>query len=166
MNPAMMAGEAKARVDVGRLAGKYLTFLLAGEEYGVPVLKVREIMRMLEVTPVPQAPPHVRGVINLRGKVIPVVDLRIRFGFPPGEYDERTCIVVMDVALQASTIMMGVVVDAVSDAITVARDEIEETPEFGDRVNTDFIRGVAKVRGAVRFLLDLDLVFNAGLLPA
>lgn len=163
MSAVMTVDEIRVRPDGARLAGKYLTFMLAGEEYGVPVLKVREIMKILDVTPVPQSPPHVKGVINLRGKVIPVVDLRIKFGFPVREDDERACIVVMDVALPGSTIMMGVVVDAVSEAMTVGADEIEQTPEFGERVDTEFIRGVAKIKGSVKFLLDLDLVFGAGL---
>jgi purine-binding chemotaxis protein CheW len=142
------------------LAGKYLTFALAHEEYGVPVLKVREIMKVLAITAVPQAPPHVKGVINLRGKVIPVVDLRLKFGFPPQDYDERTCIIVVDVALQASKVMMGVVVDAVSEVLTIAGDQIEATPEFGEHVDTEFMQGVAKIKGQVKFLLDLDRIFG------
>jgi len=142
------------------LAGKYLTFALAGEEYGLPVLKVREIIKMLDITAVPQAPHHVKGVINLRGKVIPVVDLRLKFGFQPQDYDERTCIIVVEVALQASKVMMGVVVDAVSEVLTITADEIEETPDFGEHVNTEFIKGVAKIKGRVKFLLDLDRIFG------
>jgi len=143
------------------LAGKYLTFALAGEEYGLPVLKVREIIKMLDITAVPQAPAHVKGVINLRGKVIPVVDLRLKFGFPARDYDERTCIVVVEVSLETSKVMMGVVVDAVSEVLTIAGDEIEATPDFGQHVNTDFMRGVAKVKGRVKFLLELDRIFGS-----
>jgi len=142
------------------LAGKYLTFALAGKEYGLPMLKVREIIKMLTITAVPQAPPHVKGVINLRGKVIPVVDLRLKFGFVSQEYDERTCIIVIEVALQSSKVMMGVVVDAVSEVLTITAAEIEETPEFGERVNTEFMMGVAKIKGRVKFLLDLDRIFG------
>ncbi len=142
------------------LAGKYLTFALAGEEYGLPVLKVREIMKVMDITAVPQAPVHVKGVINLRGKVIPVADLRLRFGFPPQEFDERTCIIVVDVALQTSTVMMGVVVDAVSEVLTIPGDEIEAAPDFGEQVNTEFMKGVAKIKGRVKFLLDLDRIFS------
>jgi purine-binding chemotaxis protein CheW len=148
-------------LPVSTLAGKYLTFALAGEEYGLPVLKVREIIKILDITAVPQAPHHVKGVINLRGKVIPVVDLRLKFGFPSQEYDERTCIIVVEVALQASKVMMGVVVDAVSEVLTITADEIEATPDFGEHVNTEFIRGVAKIKGRVKFLLDLDRIFGA-----
>jgi purine-binding chemotaxis protein CheW len=152
--------EKPATRDTSALAGKYLTFALAGEEYGLPVLKVREIIKMLEITPVPQAPHHVKGVINLRGKVIPVVDLRLKFGFASQEYDERTCIIVVEVALQTSKVMMGVVVDAVSEVLTITTDEIEATPDFGEHVNTEFIKGVAKIKGKVKFLLDLDRIFG------
>jgi purine-binding chemotaxis protein CheW len=146
--------------DTSVLAGKYLTFALAGEGYGLPVLKVREIIKMLGITAVPQAPQHVKGVINLRGKVIPVVDLRLKFGFAAEDYDERTCIIVVEVALQTSKVMMGVVVDAVSEVLTITMDEIEATPDFGEHVNTEFIKGVAKIKGRVKFLLDLDRIFG------
>jgi purine-binding chemotaxis protein CheW len=151
---------ASATLETSKLSGKYLTFVLADEEYGLPVLKVREIIKILDITAVPQAPSHVKGVINLRGKVIPVVDLRLKFGFPAKEYDERTCIIVVEVALQTGKVMMGVVVDAVSEVLTIAADEIESTPEFGDHVNTEFMRGVAKIKGRVKFLLDLDRIFG------
>jgi purine-binding chemotaxis protein CheW len=153
------AGPAATHETAG-LAGKYLTFALAGEEYGLPVLKVREIIKILDITAVPQAPMHVKGVINLRGKVIPVVDLRLKFGFMPQDYDERTCIIVIEVALQTSKVMMGVVVDAVSEVLTIAADEIEATPQFGEQVNTEFMKGVAKIKGRVKFLLDLDRIFG------
>jgi purine-binding chemotaxis protein CheW len=152
--------EASTAREVSSLAGKYLTFALAGEEYGLPVLKVREIIKILDITVVPQAPQHVKGVINLRGKVIPVVDLRLKFGFASQDYDERTCIIVIEVALQSSKVMMGVVVDAVSEVLTITSDEIEATPEFGEHVNTEFMRGVAKIKGRVKFLLDLDRIFG------
>jgi purine-binding chemotaxis protein CheW len=142
------------------LPGKYLTFALAGEEYGLPVLKVREIIKILNITAVPQSPQHVKGVINLRGKVIPVVDLRLKFGFMSQDYDERTCIIVVEVALQTSKVMMGVVVDAVSEVLTITADEIEATPDFGEHVNTEFMMGVAKIKGRVKFLLDLDRIFG------
>jgi len=142
------------------LAGKYLTFALGDEEYGVPVLKVREIIKMMDITSVPQVPRHVRGLINLRGKVIPVVDLRLKFSFAEQGYTERTCIIVVEVALAASKVMMGIVVDAVSEVLTIAPDEIEQTPEFGERVATDYMKGVAKVKGKVKILLDLDRVLG------
>jgi purine-binding chemotaxis protein CheW len=156
---ACESGTASAD-DISALAGKYLTFALANEEYGVPVGKLREIIKMLDITVVPHAPHFVKGVINLRGKVIPVVDLRLKLGFPARQYDERTCIIVVEVALQTATVMMGIVVDAVSEVLTIGADDIEETPDFGNRVNTEFMRGVAKVRGRVKFLLDLDRIFG------
>ncbi len=157
----MAAVDAPTR-DVADLAGKYLTFALAGEEYGFPVLKVREIIKLLDITAVPQAPGHVKGVINLRGKVIPVIDLRLKFGFDARDYDERTCIIVVDVVIAASRVMMGVVVDAVSDVLTIAGEDIEAMPDFGHQASTDFMRGVAKVKGRVKFLVDLERVFAGG----
>jgi purine-binding chemotaxis protein CheW len=157
---ATLAPKAPCLDGLAALAGKYLTFALASEEYALPVLKVREIIKILDITAVPQVPGYVKGVINLRGKVIPVVDLRLRFGFPSQAYDERTCIIVVEVALAASKVMMGVVVDAVSEVLTVAAESIEATPDFGDQVHTEFIQGVAKVKGRVKFLLDLDRIFG------
>ena len=142
------------------LAGKYLTFALADEEYGLPVLRVREIIKMMDITEVPQVPAHIRGVLNLRGKVIPVVDLRLKFGFAQGEVTPRTCIIVVEVALAAGRVMMGIVVDHVLDVLNVLADEIEETPQFGERVRTDYMKGVAKVKGTVKILLDLDRVLG------
>ena len=144
-----------------QLAGKYLTFALDHEEYGLPVLKVREIIKMMNITAVPQVPTCVKGVINLRGKVIPVIDLRLKFGFPAQDYTDRTSIIVVEVALEASRVMMGIVVDEVSEVLNIAPDEIEETPQFGDRVRTDYMSAVAKVKGTVKILLDLDRILGA-----
>lgn len=143
------------------LAGKYLTFALDGEEYGLPVLKVREIIKMMDITAVPQVPPCVKGVINLRGKVIPVIDLRLKFGFAAVDYTDRTSIIVVEVALTASRVMMGIVVDEVSEVLNISSDEIEQTPQFGDRVCTDYMSAVAKVKGTVKILLDLDRILGA-----
>jgi purine-binding chemotaxis protein CheW len=144
-----------------RLAGKYLTFALGQEQYGLPVLKVREIIKMMDVTAVPQAPRHVKGVVNLRGKVIPVIDLRLKFDFEPQEYTDRTSIIVVEVALQSRRVLMGIVVDAVCDVLSIGGDDIEDTPEFGHRVNTDYMTAIAKVKGTVKILLDLDRVLGA-----
>jgi purine-binding chemotaxis protein CheW len=157
---ATLAPETSSKSATSALAGKYLTFALATEEYGLAVLRVREIIKILDITAVPQAPPHVKGVINLRGKVITVADLRLRFGFPPKDYDERTCIIVVEVALESSKMLMGVIVDAVSEVLTIAAEEIEATPEFGDHVDMEFMSGVAKIKGKVKFLLDLDRIFG------
>jgi purine-binding chemotaxis protein CheW len=155
-----MNAETTAAARTAGLAGKYLTFVLAGEEYGLPVLKVREIIKMMDITAVPQVPRHVKGVLNLRGKVIPVIDLRLTFGFTESEATARTCIIVVEVARAVGPVMMGIVVDHVSDVLNVIAEEIEETPEFGDRVCTDYMKGVAKVKGTVKILLDLDRVLG------
>jgi purine-binding chemotaxis protein CheW len=150
-----------AAAPLARLAGKYLTFVLDREEYGLPVLRIREIIKVMEITAVPQVPGHVRGVINLRGKVIPVVDLRVKFGFDVKADDDRTCIVVVDAAADGGRVMMGMVVDAVSEVLTIGGDQIEAPPHFGRHVRTDFIQGLAKVKGKVKILLDLDRVLGA-----
>ncbi|ABC77062.1 chemotaxis protein [Syntrophus aciditrophicus SB] len=141
--------------------GKYLTFTLAGEEYGISILKVKEIIGMMPITTVPQTPPYVKGVINLRGKVIPVVDLRRKFGMDPMEYTERTCIIVVEIAGSVKTIPMGIVVDSVSEVLNIKSADIEETPSFGNRLDTDYILGMAKVGGGVKILLDIDRVMSA-----
>jgi purine-binding chemotaxis protein CheW len=155
-----MNAETTTNTATAELAGKYLTFALAEEEYGLPVLRVREIIKMMDITEVPQVPPHVKGVLNLRGKVIPVIDLRLKFGFAQGEVTERTCIIVVEVALAASRVMMGIVVDHVSEVLNIVADEIEQTPPFGEQVCTDYMKGVAKVKGTVKILLDLDRVLG------
>ncbi len=152
---------AQEEPQVSALAGKYLAFALGHEEYGLPVLKVREIIKVMDITQVPQVPPHVRGVINLRGKVIPVIDLRLKFGFPAQDYTERTCIIVVEVALSGANVMMGIVVDSVSEVLNIAGADIDETPDFGARVTTDYILALAKVKGTVKILLDLDRVLGS-----
>jgi purine-binding chemotaxis protein CheW len=143
------------------LAGKYLTVVLGDEAYGIAVLKVREIIRVQKITHVPQMPAYVKGVINLRGRVIPVVDLRVKFGLP-AEFTERTCIVVVQVKLGAEQIVqMGLIVDSVEEVVTLTADVIEPTPDFGARLNTEYILGMAKVKGQVKTLLDLDRVVAA-----
>jgi purine-binding chemotaxis protein CheW len=140
------------------LAGKYLTVVLENEAYGIAVLKVREIIRMQKITPVPQMPAFVKGVINLRGRVIPVIDLRVKFGVA-AEFAERTCIVVVQVKLPtAQTVQMGLIVDSVEEVVTLAANEIEPTPDFGTTVSTEYLLGMAKVKGAVKTLLDIDRV--------
>jgi purine-binding chemotaxis protein CheW len=139
---------------------KYLTFCLGDEEYGLPVLTVREIIKVMSITPVPGVPGHVKGVINLRGKVIPVVDLRLKFGLPSHDYTERTCIIVIEVAAEQGRTLMGIAVDSVSEVLNITAEEIEPTPEFGERTDTTYMRGVAKVKGSVKILLDLDQILG------
>lgn len=140
--------------------GKYLTFTLAEEEYGIGILKIKEIIGMLPITSVPQTPEFVKGVINLRGKVIPVMDLRLRFGMPSIDYSERTCIIVVEIGGQAGTILVGIVVDAVSEVLNIKGGDIEKTPTFGTKLNTDYILGMAKMEGGVKILLDIDQVLS------
>jgi len=139
-------------------AGKYLTFKLAEEEYGIEILKVREIMGLMPVTSVPQTPVYVRGVINLRGKVIPVVDLRTKFGMQAIEDTEETCIIVVDVSTDGQVANMGIVVDRVEEVLDIVAGDIEDTPSLGAGVNTDFILGMGKVGERVKMLLDIDRV--------
>ena len=141
--------------------GKYLTFTLADEEYGISILKIKEIIGMMPITSVPQTPAFVKGVINLRGKVIPVIDLRLRFGMESNDYTERTCIVVVEIVGQTGTILMGVVVDAVSEVLNIKSNEIENTPTFGTKLDTDYILGMAKMEGSIKILLDIDRVLSA-----
>ena len=141
--------------------GKYLTFTLAEEEYGIGILKIKEIIGMLPITSVPQTPDFVKGVINLRGKVIPVMDLRLRFGMPNIDYTERTCIIVVEIGGQSGTVLVGIVVDAVSEVLSIKTEDIEETPAFGMKLNTEFILGMAKMEGGVKILLDINKVLNS-----
>ncbi len=142
------------------LTGKYLTFRLAGEDYGIPLLQVKEIIGMLPVTAVPQTPDYVKGVINLRGQVIPVSDLRLRFGIEAIDYNDRTCIIVVDIRGTEATTRMGVIVDEVSEVLNVQEDEIEPAPSFGAQVSTDYILGMANMDETVKILLDIDRVFD------
>ncbi|MFH1080232.1 MAG: chemotaxis protein CheW [Pseudomonadota bacterium] len=141
-------------------AGKYLTFALAGEEYGIGIRKVKEIIGMMTITMVPQMPVYVKGVINLRGKVIPVVDLRLKFGIEDTEYTERTCIIVAEIRTHAGNVLMGTVVDAVSEVLNIKAVDIEDTPSFGGNIDTDYILGMAKAGDGVKILLDIDKVIS------
>ncbi|MDP2798560.1 MAG: chemotaxis protein CheW [Deltaproteobacteria bacterium] len=140
--------------------GKYLTFVLGKEEYGLEILKVKEIIGMMDITSVPNVPSYVKGVINLRGKVIPVVELRLKFGMESIPYTERTCIIVVDVQVKGRLALVGIVVDAVSEVLNINREEIENTPNFGTEMDTSYILGMAKVKGQVKILLDIDKVLD------
>lgn len=141
--------------------GKYLTFTLDNEEYGIGILKVKEIIGMMPVTQVPRTPDFVKGVINLRGKVIPVVDLRAKFEMDTIPYTERTCIIVVEIDTDAVTVLIGIVVDAVSEVLNIREDEIEPPPTFGTKLNNDFILGMAKMDGGVKILLNIDQVLSS-----
>lgn len=140
--------------------GKYLTFSLGGEEYGISILKVKEIIGMMTITTIPQTPGYVKGVINLRGKVIPVLDLRLKFGLDPMEYTERTCIIVVEINIATRIIAMGIVVDSVSEVVNIRANDIEDTPSFGTSLDTDIILGMAKAGDSVKILLDIDRVLR------
>jgi purine-binding chemotaxis protein CheW len=156
------ASRSHSEPNKGRAAGqegKFLTFSLANEEYGIGILKVREIIGMMPIRTVPQTPGFVKGVINLRGKVIPVVDLRLKFSMSETEYTDRSSIIVVDVAVDpAKFIHIGIVVDYVSEVVNIKADEIEAAPAFGSRLNTEYILGMAKIGKGVKILLDIDRI--------
>ncbi|GAB6905374.1 purine-binding chemotaxis protein [Desulfosarcina cetonica] len=164
LNPSETA-EFESGSEVDR-EGKYLTFSLVEEEYGIGILKIKEIIGMMPITGVPQTPAFVKGVINLRGKVIPVVDLRLRFGMPSIEYDDRTCIIVVEISALDLDVVIGIVVDSVSEVLNIKGEDIEDTPTFGASLNTDYILGMAKMDGKVKILLDIDEVLGADELAA
>jgi len=141
--------------------GKYLTFSLAGEEYGIGIIQIKEIIGMMPITTVPRTPEFVKGVINLRGKVIPVIDLRLMFGMDPSEYTERTCIIVVEIEGKANTAVIGIVVDSVSEVLNINEQDIEEAPSFGTKLDTNYILGMAKTEGGVKILLDIDCVLTS-----
>ncbi len=142
-------------------AGKYLIFSLAGEEFGAEVLKIKEIMGLQNITAVPNTASCVKGVINLRGQVIPVLDLRIKFSLPPVEYTPRTCIVVVDTQVSGRSALMGAIVDGVAEVLTLAPDDIVDTPDFGSGADSPYLLGMAKVKGKVKILVDIQLVLGS-----
>lgn len=140
--------------------GRYLTFKLGRESYGLPVLGVREIIRLCPITPVPKMPSYIKGVINLRGKVIPILDLRAKFQLSDETYGERACIVIVQAGLPPATpTLMGAIVDAVEEVVQLSEAELEPTPDFGGTPRTDYILGMATLHGGVKTLLDLNKVF-------
>ncbi len=141
--------------------GKYLTFTLAEEEYGIGILKVKEIIGMMPITTVPRTPEFIKGVINLRGKVIPIIDLRLKFNIEAIPYSDRTCIIVVEIDSDKVTVLIGIVVDAVSEVLNIREDEIEDTPKFGTRLNTEYILGMAKIQKGVKILLNIDQVLSS-----
>ena len=154
-----MAGEptdVAAQEGLGR-AGKYLTFALGDEDYGLEILKVREIIAMMDITSVPRTPDFIKGVINLRGRVIPVFDLRLKFGMPAVEATDQTCIIVVSL----DEVETGVIVDRVLEVLDIPEGDIEASPSFGVDVETAFILGMGKTNGKVTILLDIDRVLSS-----
>jgi purine-binding chemotaxis protein CheW len=148
--------------DIGlRLAGKYLTFALDKEEYAIEILKVNQIIRLQEITSIPRTPAFVRGVINLRGMIIPIIDLRRKFAMTDRDDTERTCIVVIQIEQNEKRINMGVVIDEVREVLEIRAGDIEETPEFGAGIDTQFLMGIAKTGKSVKMLLDISKVLTA-----
>ncbi|GIW75229.1 MAG: chemotaxis protein CheW [Phycisphaerae bacterium] len=143
-------------------AGKYLTFQLGSEGYGIPIGKVKSIIGYMDITAVPRTPPHVRGVINLRGQVISVIDLRSRLGMPTTERTDETCIVVVETQKGSRIVNTGLIVDKVSEVPHIPEDAIEDAPEFGSTVETQFILGMAKINSTVKILLDIDRIVRTG----
>ncbi len=141
--------------------GKYLSFSLAEEEYGIGILQIKEIIGMMNITVVPQTPEYVKGVINLRGKVIPVIDLRLRFDMDSAAYTERTCIIVVEIKSETTTLPIGIVVDSVSEVLNVRAENIEPPPSFGVNLDTGYILGMAKMDSGIKILLDINKVLGA-----
>lgn len=162
MTATISENKAAAGQATDHRSGKYLAFHLGNEEFGIQVMKVREIMGVQDITAVPHTPHHTKGVINLRGKVIPVIDLRLKFGLEEVPYTQRTCIIVVQVrGEQGSTMMMGIVVDGVSEVLNLTGSDVEDTPDFGNGVETRGLLGMAKIKGKVKILLDIDHVLTA-----
>ena len=140
--------------------GKYLTFVLGGEEYGIGILKVKEIIGIMPITTVPQTPAYMKGVVNLRGKVIPIVDLRVKFGMEAIDYTEMTCIIVVEITNSGQKVMIGILVDSVSEVLNIKGADIEDVPNFGSRLNTGYILGMAKSSGKIKILLEIDRILS------
>ena len=150
-------------LDTSEVDGsQFLTFLLADEEYGVDILRVQEIKGWNAVTPIPNTPEYIRGVINLRGTIVPIVDLRRRFGLQPVEYGPMTVVIVLKVMREDKSRVMGIVVDAVSDVYNVQDEALKPAPDFGSVVNVDFVQGLATVNESMVIILDIDQLLNSG----
>ncbi len=151
------ATEQNNKRSLGHLAGKYLTLAVSEEKYGLEILKVQEIIGMMHITRVPRTNDYMKGVINLRGKIIPVIDLRLKFGLPSIPPDERTCIIVVDANLKGKQVAVGVVVDTVLEVINFQGNQIEESPQYGNGLNTSFVLGMGRTsENQVIILIDID----------
>jgi purine-binding chemotaxis protein CheW len=166
MQATILNTEASAAPAAEARAERYLTFHLGPEEFGIRVLKVREIMGIQDIAAVPEMPPHAKGVIRLRGKIVPVVDLRLKFGLPQTEYTQRTCLVVVQAGTTTGSALVGVVVDAVSEVLYLAAGDIAKTPKSRRGAAAPYLLGVAKAKGKVKILADIDRVLSAQELKA
>ena len=160
MNRDMIETGAGSTPSAIAKGGKYLTFRLGAEDYAFEILKVQEIIKLLEITRVPRTPSFVKGVINLRGKVIPIVDLRLKFNMEAHDPTNKTCIIVVQVARGDTKVIMGTIVDEVSEVLDITNNQIEAAPVLGSEVDTHFILGMAKVKDRVKILLDVDRVLS------
>jgi purine-binding chemotaxis protein CheW len=160
MATAVIDNRPQSAATPDRGSEKFLSFELRGEEFAIRVLSVREIMGMQSITAVPQMPPFVKGIINLRGKVVPIIDLRLKFTMPVAEYTQRTCIIVVEVPGDNGRKLMGIVVDAMSEVLNLSPADIEDTPDFGEGLSIPYIFGIAKNKGKVKILLDIDRVLS------
>lgn len=158
ISPASEAMKTHGHAD--SCEGKYLTFAIGDEEFGLEILKVREIIGYINVTPVPQTPSYVKGVINLRGQVIPVMDLRLKFNLAEKEITEQTCIIIIETASRRGACLTGLIVDRVSEVLDIEADQIEPPPSLGASTNTSFILGMGKVGDRVKILLQIDRVVD------
>jgi purine-binding chemotaxis protein CheW len=154
------AATLEAPSQAAAKGGKYLTFALGKEEYGLEILKVREIIGYMDITAVPRTPPYVKGVINLRGQVIAVIDLRAKFGMETAEKSDQTCIIVVEIKQGGRKLSTGIIVDHVSEVLNIAGDQIEDAPSFGAAVDTNFILGMGKIGDSVKILLDINKVLG------
>lgn len=139
---------------------KYLTFLLCDEEYGIPIRDVKEIIGIMDITAIPKSPAFLKGVINLRGKIIPVIDLRIEFGLEERQYTQRTCIIVVDILIQGTKKLMGIIVDTVSEVMGIHKEEIEQASRDDNYFDEEFFAGIAKVKGKVVILLEVEKLLS------
>ena len=155
-----------AQTECSALAGRHLTFNLGGEVYGLPILKVQEIISLMKVTKIPRTPTFVLGVVNLRGKVIPIVNMRLKFGLDTVHDTERTCIILVQIAYNSQTITIGILVDEVREVLNLPTEQISRTPPMGASVDTEFIMGMGRLEDTVVMLLDLDKAFSSEELSA
>jgi len=164
MEPTQTLSVDQVNIDVGDMTDtdQFLTFMLAGEEYGVDILRVQEIKGWDAVTTIPNTPEYLRGVINLRGTIIPIIDMRIRFGIEKLDYGPLTVVIVLKVDSEEKNRVIGIVVDGVSDVYNVPEDEIKPSPDFGSAVDTEFVRGLATIDKKMVIVLDIDQMFNSG----
>ncbi|MGL1936527.1 MAG: chemotaxis protein CheW [Fibrobacterales bacterium] len=159
-----MASNESTIVDrlVESTEGKYLTFKLGTEEYGVSILKVQRIIQQQKITPIPHTPEYIKGVINLRGSVIPIVELRAKFSMDSVENTDNTCIVVVQVASARGEVVMGFLIDSVSEVLYISESQLQETPTFGEGISVEFITSVAKIDSRVIMLLDINKIMSVG----